>query len=53
MTRFDVQHLQSENLNLNNLEIESIHKMGQIQSHGVLLVLEEPDLKILQVSQNT
>jgi chemotaxis family two-component system sensor kinase Cph1 len=53
MTRFDVQHLQAENLNLNNLEIESIHKMGQIQSHGVLLVLEEPDLKILQVSQNT
>jgi two-component system, chemotaxis family, sensor kinase Cph1 len=32
---------------------EPIHTPGAIQSHGVLFVLEEPQLNILQVSQNT
>ncbi len=40
-------------IDLTNLEQEPIHISGQIQPHGVLFVLEEPDLKILQVSQNT
>lgn len=31
---------------------EPIHIPGHIQPHGVLLVLQEPDLKILQLSQN-
>ncbi|WP_159451568.1 EAL domain-containing protein [Planktothrix sp. PCC 11201] len=31
---------------------ESIHTQGRIQPHGLLLTLEEADLKILQVSQN-
>ncbi len=31
---------------------EPIHIPGSIQPHGVLLVLQEPDLRILQVSQN-
>ena len=31
---------------------EPIHMPGTIQSHGVLLVLQEPDLKIVQVSAN-
>ncbi len=31
---------------------EPIHIPGQIQPHGVLLTLQEPDLKILQLSQN-
>ncbi len=29
------------------------HKIGCIQSHGILLVLKEPELIILQASQNT
>ncbi|MGK7922083.1 MAG: GAF domain-containing protein, partial [Trichodesmium sp.] len=32
---------------------EQIHLSGQIQPHGVLLVLQEPELKILQASNNT
>lgn len=36
-----------------NLDYEPIHVIGQIQPHGGLLVLEEPELKILQVSNNT
>ena len=32
---------------------ESILMIGSIQSQGVLLVLQEPELKILQVSNNT
>lgn len=38
--------------NLTHLEQEPIHLYNRIQPHGVLLVLEEPDLKILQVSSN-
>ena len=45
--------LQVQNINLAKLEEESLQIHGQIQPHGVLLVLEEPDLTILQVSSNT
>ena len=38
---------------LNNSESEPIHAPGSIQTHGILLVLEEPRLKIIQVSNNT
>jgi chemotaxis family two-component system sensor kinase Cph1 len=38
--------------NLNALDNEPIHLCGQIQPHGVLMVLQEPELKILQVSHN-
>ncbi|MEA5471107.1 ATP-binding protein [Spirulina sp. 06S082] len=38
---------------LDDFNIEQIHFPGFIQSHGVLLVLEEPRLKIVQVSNNT
>jgi len=37
---------------LTNCERELIHLAGSIQQHGVLLVLEEPSLKILQVGGN-
>jgi len=37
---------------LSNCEKELIHLPGSIQPHGTLLVLEEPDLRILQVSAN-
>jgi two-component system, chemotaxis family, sensor kinase Cph1 len=34
-------------------QYEPIHHIGQIQPHGVLLVLRNSDLTIIQVSQNT
>ncbi len=34
-------------------ERQPIHNLGFIQSHGVLMSLNFPDLKILQVSENT
>jgi chemotaxis family two-component system sensor kinase Cph1 len=42
-----------QSLNLTSLKEPSIHNISQIQPHGVLLVLEEPELNILQVSSNT
>lgn len=39
-------------LSLRQLDEQPIHMLSQIQPHGVLLVLEEPSLRILQVSQN-
>lgn len=38
---------------LNNYNIKPIHIPGSIQPHGVLFVLQEQELKILQVSNNT
>ncbi|WP_442949342.1 ATP-binding protein [Nostoc sp.] len=40
-------------INLISLKEASIHVFSQIQPHGVLLVLDECELKILQVSTNT
>jgi PAS domain S-box-containing protein len=37
---------------LSNCEREQIHLAGSIQPHGVLLVLSEPELRIVQASQN-
>jgi len=37
---------------LSNCEREQIHLAGSIQPHGALLVLSEPDLRIVQVSAN-
>lgn len=34
-------------------QYEPIHQIGQIQPHGVLLALQDSDLKIVQASQNT
>jgi len=42
-----------ETVDLTNGDEEPIHMPGCIQPHGVLLVLQEPDLNILQVSNNT
>ncbi|MBL1173554.1 ATP-binding protein [Pantanalinema sp. GBBB05] len=42
----------SDLITWSNCENESILAPGYIQSHGILLVLQEPDLKILQVSEN-
>jgi two-component system, chemotaxis family, sensor kinase Cph1 len=42
-----------EEVDLTNCETEPIHLSGHIQPHGVLLVVREPQLEILQVSENT
>jgi chemotaxis family two-component system sensor kinase Cph1 len=46
-------HLSVPDINLNRLEQEPIHTSGKVQPHGVIFALEEPDLKIVQVSTNT
>jgi len=40
-------------VDLTDCDREPIHISGQIQPHGVLLVVREPQLEILQVSENT
>jgi len=45
--------LPSDTGTLNNRDCELIYAPGSIQPHGILLVLESPVLKILQVSNNT
>ena len=45
--------LELPGININRLKEAPIHLFKHIQPHGVLLVLEEPDLKILQISNNT
>ncbi|MBA2391339.1 MAG: GAF domain-containing protein [Ktedonobacteraceae bacterium] len=42
-----------ESTNLANCEREPIRIPGSIQSHGILIALQEPDLTILQISSNT
>jgi chemotaxis family two-component system sensor kinase Cph1 len=39
-------------INLDSCAREPIHIPGSIQPHGVLMVLEEPDLNVVQVSEN-
>src|SRR4028118_1266148 len=43
----------AKTVDLNNCYEEPIHIPGSIQPHGILLVLKEPNLQILQVSNNT
>jgi len=43
----------SEKTDLTNCDREPIHVPGSIQPHGALIVLQEPEMKILQVSANT
>lgn len=40
-------------IDISNCDREPIHIPGHIQPHGVLLTLQKPHLKILQVSENT
>ncbi|MBE9119826.1 GAF domain-containing protein [Tychonema sp. LEGE 07199] len=42
-----------EEVDLTNCDKEPIHLSGHIQPHGVLIVVREPELEILQVSENT
>ncbi len=52
MTEITTQ-LANTNIDLTNLYRDTIHTSGQIQPHGVVLVLQEPELKIVQASTNT
>ncbi|MEA5537393.1 ATP-binding protein [Crocosphaera sp. XPORK-15E] len=40
-------------VDLTNCDKETIHILGKVQPHGILLCLEEPTLIIQQVSENT
>lgn len=42
-----------EEVDLTNCDREPIHISGQIQPHGVLMAVSEPELEILQISENT
>ncbi|MEB3356836.1 MAG: ATP-binding protein [Synechococcales bacterium] len=42
-----------ETVDLTNCDREPIHIPGLVQPHGVLLVLQDPTLEIVQVSSNT
>ncbi|GAA6618712.1 response regulator [Scytonema sp. NUACC26] len=44
--------IDTHEVDLTNCDREAIHIPGSIQPHGILLVLQEPELKILQVSRN-
>ncbi|MBD2018507.1 GAF domain-containing protein [Microcoleus sp. FACHB-53] len=46
-------NLETQDVNLNRLKQPPIHLLTQVQPHGVLLVLQEPELTVLQVSRNT
>lgn len=46
-------NLETPDINLNQLKQPPIHLLTQVQPHGVLLVLQEPELTVLQVSRNT
>ena len=48
-----VTNLGESGLDLSKINQPSISSLTKIQSHGVLLVLAEPSLTILQVSNNT
>ncbi|HEY9632737.1 MAG TPA: ATP-binding protein [Coleofasciculaceae cyanobacterium] len=43
----------SQEVDLSNCDREAIQIPGSIQPHGILLALQEPQLKILQISNNT
>ncbi|KAB8334122.1 GAF domain-containing protein [Scytonema tolypothrichoides VB-61278] len=42
-----------DTLDLSNCDKEPIHLPGSIQPHGLLFVLTEPELRIIQISNNT
>jgi chemotaxis family two-component system sensor kinase Cph1 len=42
----------TDDVHLTRLEQEPIHLYNRIQPYGILLVLEEPELRVLQVSSN-
>ncbi len=51
-TATTLEPVTAANVTLNNCDREQIQLVGAIQPHGVLLVLEEGSLRILQASEN-
>ena len=49
----DLTCVSSQKVDFSNCYGEAIHIPGTIQPHGVLVVLQEPEFKIIQVSNNT
>lgn len=47
------EFISSTNVDLTNCDREPIHVPGSVQPHGILFVLNQPQLEILQVSDNT
>lgn len=47
-----VNQKSTQEIKLNSCNEEAIHLPGFIQPHGLILVLKEPELTILQVSNN-
>ena len=43
----------ANNVDINNCDLEQVQLVGAIQPHGVLLILEEPELRVVQASANT
>jgi two-component system, chemotaxis family, sensor kinase Cph1 len=43
---------QAQGIDITRLKEPAIHTFNQIQPHGILIVLAEPDLTILQISSN-
>jgi light-regulated signal transduction histidine kinase (bacteriophytochrome) len=43
----------AKNVDLTNCDREQIQFAGAILPHGVMLILQEPEFTIVQVSQNT
>jgi chemotaxis family two-component system sensor kinase Cph1 len=50
---WQIMNLDTQDINIVRLKQPAIHILTQIQPHGVLLVLQEPELTILQVSNNS
>jgi two-component system, chemotaxis family, sensor kinase Cph1 len=46
-------NVKKQHINITSLKEATIHLASKIQPHGILLVLKEPDLTVLQISQNT
>jgi two-component system, chemotaxis family, sensor kinase Cph1 len=44
---------ETQHLNLTSLKQPPIHRLTQVQPHGILLILEESTLTVLQASTNT
>lgn len=45
--------LEDRGINLTSLKQPEINVLSKIQAYGVLLVLQEPELTVLQASNNT
>lgn len=53
MTTLDTTNLETNGINLTQLKQPEISVLTQVQPHGVLLILEEESLTVLQVSRNS